>query len=189
MFRDFSFIISTNRKENHTIKSIPPESEIIISTSKPLGKARNDGIKLSTKEWIVIVDDDISFDPIFLNFINQLKSRNTITGLSAYYPSPMVIGRFMLFHRSLYEDVGDFEERSHGDETEWQIRAIMDGYKIIKVPRESVIHIPHKQSKPRGGDWVNLIWLISKHPDFPLFLIKKFFNKMKYSSDKSEYLH
>ncbi len=187
MFNDFSFIISTNRKENHTIKSIPPESEVIISTSKPLGKARNDGVYASHNDWIAICDDDISFDSTFLNFINQLKSRDTIIVLEAYWPSPFGIGRFLLFHRDIFNYVGDFAEKSHGDETEWMIRAIMAGYKLIRIPRESVIHIPHKQSKPKDGDWMNLIWLMSKHPDFPLFLIKKFFNKMKYSSDKSEY--
>lgn len=187
MFNDWSFVISTNRAENHTIKSIPPESEVVISTSYPLGKARNIGVCASHNNWIVIVDDDISFDSIFLNFINRLKSRDTIVGLEAYYPSPFCIGRFLLFHRDIFNDVGDFVEKSHGDETEWMIRAILAGYKLIRIPRESVIHIPHKQSKPKSGDWMNLVWLIGKHPYFPLFLIKKFFNKMKYSSDKSEY--
>lgn len=187
MFDDFSFIISTNRTEIHTIKSIPEGSEIIISTSKPLGKARNDGIKASHNDWIVICDDDISFDSIFLNFVDKLKSKNTITIMDSYWPSPFGIGRFMLFHRSTYDKVGEFVEKSHGDETEWQIRAIFAGYKIIRVPRESVIHIPHKQSKPKDGDWINLVWLMYKHPNFPIFLIKKFFDKMKYSSDKSEY--
>lgn len=187
MFEDFSFIISTNRQKNHTIQSIPKNAEIVVSTSIPLGKARNDGIKASTKDFIVICDDDISFTPIFLSYIDKLKSDDTIIVMDSYWPSPFGIGRFMLFHKSVYDKIGQFVEKSHGDETEWQIRAVMAGYKLIRIPRESVIHIPHKQSKPKDGDWMNLLWLISKHPDFPLFLIKKFFNKMKYSSNREEY--
>lgn len=186
MFNDFSFIISTNRKENHTIKSVPKESELIISTDKPLGKARNTGIRNSHNNWIVICDDDITFNSVFLNFINQLKSKNNIVGLSAYYPSPFVIGRFMLFHRSLYEDAGEFEERSHGDETEFCFRAVKKGYKIICVPRESVIHHPHKKIKPKS-EIPNLLWLLSKHPDFILYVLGLVFTKMKKSSYDEEY--
>jgi len=43
--RDVSFIVPTNRESIHTVKSIPPECEIIIPKSSPLGRARNDGIK------------------------------------------------------------------------------------------------------------------------------------------------
>lgn len=186
MFNDFSFIISTNRRENHTVKSVPPEAGIIISTSKPLGKARNVGIYASHNDWIVIADDDISFDSIFLNFVDKIKSRYTIVGLEAYYPSPFCIGRFLLFHRDIFNCVGDFEERAHGDETEWLYRCVKLGYKIVHIPRESVIHHPHTKVKPRN-EIPNLLWLLKKHPDFILYILRLVFTKMKKSSYDEEY--
>lgn len=186
MFDDYSFIISTNRQQNHTLKSIPSESEVIISTSSPLGKARNDGLHSANNQWLAILDDDITFDSTFLNFVDKLKAKDTIVGLSAYYPSPLTIGRFMMFHRSLYNDVGEFEERAHGDETEFCYRAIKKGYKVVCVPREAVIHHPHTKVKPKS-EIPNLLWLLKKHPDFMLYIMGLVFTKMKKSSYDEEY--
>ena len=183
---NISFIISTNRSKNHTLKSIPLESEIIISKSTPLGQARNDGVKKATKDWIVICDDDIKFSITFIDFISQFTDKNVIIGLAGYYPSPFVIGRFMMFHKSIFNDVGDFAIRSHGDETEWCFRAVKKGYKIIRIPRESVTHIPHTKSKPIS-ETSNLMWLIWKHPDFITYILKLVFTKMKDSSYNEEY--
>lgn len=183
---NISFIISTNRKQNKTILSIPNESEIIISRDIPLGKARTVGIHISQREWIAIVDDDITFDFVFLNFVDKLKSKDTIIGLEAYYPSPFCIGRFLLFHRDIFNDVGGFEEKSHGDETEWIYRAVKKGYKIIRIPRESVIHHPHTKIKPKS-EIPNLLWLIRKHPDFILYILRLVLIKMQKSSYDKEY--
>ena len=183
---NISFIISTNRTSNHTLNSIPTSSETIISTSSPLGRARNDGILQATKEWIVICDDDISFTPTFLNYLSQIADKNTIVGLEGYYPSPFVIGRFMLFHIDTYNAVGPFAIRAHGDETEWCLRAVQKGFKIIRIPRESVTHIPHTKSKPIS-ETSNLLWLIRKNPYFITYILKLTLTKMKDSSYNEEY--
>lgn len=134
----------------------------------------------------MICDDDLTFDSIFFSFINKLKSEKRIVGLQAYYPSPLVIGRFMLFHKSLYEDVGEFEERSHGDETEFCYRAVKKGYEVIQVPRESVTHHPHTKIKPKS-EIPNLLWLLRKHPDFIFYILRLVLIKMKKSSYDKEY--
>ena len=183
---NISFIISTNRDSNHTIDSIPTSSEIIISKSSPLGKARNDGVNRATKDWIVICDDDIFFTSTFLNFILQFTDKNTIIGLEGYYPSPFVIGRFMLFHIDLFNTIGPFAIRAHGDETEFCLRAVQKGFKIIRIPRESITHIPHQKLKPIS-ELSNLLWLIRKNPYFITYILKLTFTKMKDSSYNEEY--
>lgn len=183
---DITFVISTNRDTNQTVNSIPFESKTIISKSSPLGQARNDGIKKVTTNWIVICDDDIEFSSIFINFVCQLADKNTIIGLEGYYPSPFVIGRFMLFNKSVFDSVGNFAIRQHGDETEWCMRAVKKGFKIIRIPRDSVIHTHHIKSKP-VSETSNLLWLIRKHPDFITYILGLIFTKMKDSSYNEEY--
>ena len=183
---NISFIISTNRDYNHTLSSIPTSSETIISKSTPLGQSRNDGVNQATKKWIVICDDDISFTSAFLNFLYQFDDKNTIIGLAGYYPSPFVIGRFMMFHIDLFNTVGPFAIRAHGDETEFCLRAVQKGFKVIRIPRESVTHISHMKSKPIS-ETSNLLWLVRKHPEFITYILKLTFTKMKDSSYNEEY--
>ena len=184
--KDITFIISTNRDTNQTIDSIPPESKTIISNPSQLGQATHDGVKKSTTEWIVICDDDIEFSLTFIDFICQLADKNTVIGLAGYYPSPFVIGRFMLFHIAVFNTIGPFAIRAHGDETEWCMRAVKKGFKVVKIPRESVTHIPHTKSKPIS-ETSNLLWLIKTHPDFITYILKLTFTKMKDSSYNEEY--
>jgi GT2 family glycosyltransferase len=186
-YSNISFVIISNRSSISTITSIPQESEIIISSEFKRGTAHNFGINKTTKEWIIICDDDIKFDHIFLDFVLSLASKDTIVGLQAYYPSPMLIARFMLFHKSAFKDIGNIEEKDHGFETEWLIRAIKKNYKIVAIPRESVIHIPHKKQKPSSGEGSNILWLLKKHPDIILYMLKIVWNKLRKSSLDEEY--
>jgi len=183
---DISFVIPTNRQTIHTINSIPKECEIIILHEKPLGAARNDGISLATRKWIILCDDDICFSENFLGLLQELADEHAIIGLEAYYPSPFVIGRLMMFTKSAWIEIGKFDERAHGDETEWCMRAVEKGYKIIRLSRECVYHYPHKKIKPKT-EFGNLLYLLRKHPRFPLYVLKLIITKMKESSYNEEY--
>lgn len=180
-YSDITFIIPTNRKYLPTIRSIPIESKYLIQRESTRGEARNCGAELATTKYICFCDDDIEFTQQFLDYIISLSNDKTIIGLQAYYPSPFVISRFMFFKRSIWEDVGRLYEVQHGEETEWLIRAIEKNYKIIGVPRESVIHFEHPISKYKN-EYMNLFWLIKLHPTFPIRIIKSIIYKMKYSS-------
>jgi GT2 family glycosyltransferase len=183
MFEKISFVIPTVRSEITTLDSVPRESEIIIVNGiKPLGRARNFGIDMASKDWIALCDDDISFSRSWLRFVCSLARKDRIIGLEAYWPSPFVIGRFMFFHRNAFYNIGYFAEKAHGDETEWCYRALKKGYEIVRLPRQSVKHIPHKRGKK--NELANLLWLCTKHPDFPIYLLREMLLKLRYSSPR-----
>ena len=186
-YNDISFVIITNRSSIQTTYSIPQDCEVIISNKFKRGKAHNVGIEQSTKDWIAIMDDDISFDKVFLNFVISLLHKNRIIGLEGYYPSPFVISRFMIFHKSVFDNIGQFETRNHGFETEWCIRAIQKGYKIIRIPREGVIHFKHNKDKPTSGEGLNILWLLKKQPMYISYIINTVITKLRKSSLDEEY--
>ena len=185
--KDISFVIPSNRELNHTLSSIPEECEVIISSSIPLGRARDDGILKATRPWIVLCDDDIKFSRTFLDLLLELGNKKRIIGLSGYYPSMLPIGRLMFFAKSVWEDIGYFDERPHGDETDWSIRGIEKGYQVVCLPRESVFHFSHTRVKPKT-EFGNLFYLLRKHPWFPLYILRLILTKMRDSSYKKEYL-
>jgi GT2 family glycosyltransferase len=87
----------------------------------------------------------------------------------------------MMFPRSIWDDVGPLHEVQHGEETEWCIRAVEKGYKLIGVPRESVYHHPHAKSEYKK-EYNNLLWLLKLHPTFPFRVLKSVFYKMSRSN-------
>jgi glycosyltransferase involved in cell wall biosynthesis len=180
-FKDITFVIPTNKDVIETLNSIPKGSQIQIRREKTRGSARNAGIEAATTEYIALCDSDISFSEDFLRYVISLTTEKTIVGLQAYYPSPLLISRFMFFKKKIWEDVGSLKEVQHGEETEWLIRALKKGYKLIGVPRESVYHYPHKVSAYKK-EYKNLLWLLRLHPDFTLRIIKAILYKMKKSS-------
>jgi len=186
-YKDITFVIPTNHEYIKTLESIPKESKVNIQREDTRGEARNRGVELATTDYICFCDDDIEFTEIFLKYVLSLVNDRTIVGLQSFYPSPLLISRFMFFKRNIWEDIGGLLEVQHGEETEWEIRALEKGYKLVGVPRESVIHIEHPVSKAKK-EYMNLFWLIKLHPTFPIRIIKTILFKMKHSSyidDKS----
>lgn len=183
---ELSFVIPSNRKTVYTVKSVPKESEIIIPRTSPLGKARNEGIEKATKPWIILCDDDIKFNETFLDLLCELAGEGRIVGLEAYYPSPFVIGRLIMFSKTTWTKIGRFDIKSHGDETEWCMRAIEKDYEIVRLSRSCVYHHPHKKNKPKN-EFGNLFYLLKKHPRFPLYILRLITTKMQKSSYDEEY--
>ena len=183
---EISFVIPSNRKTIHTLKSISKECEIIIPRSKPLGRARNEGISKATKQWIILCDDDIKFSRTFLDLLCEVARERRIVGLEAYYPSPFVIGRLMMFSKNTWLELGEFDIKSHGDETEWCLRAIEKNYEILRLGRNCVYHFSHRKIKPKS-EFGNLLSLIKKHPRFLYYILKLVTTKMQDSSYNEEY--
>jgi len=183
---NITFVISSNRNDIYTTSSVPCLSEIIIPRSSPLGRARNEGIEEATNPWIILCDDDIRFTDTFLNLLCELADKKRIIGLEGYYPSPFVIGRLMMFSKQAWLDIGEFDIRSHGDETEWCMRAVKKGYNIVRLSRSCVYHYPHTKIKPKS-EFGNLFYLLRKHPSFPFYILRLITTKMKESSYNEEY--
>ena len=181
-----SFVIPSNRETIHTLKSIPKECEIIIPRSSPLGRARNEGIDEATKKWIILCDDDIKFSRTFLDLLCEIARERRIVGLEAYYPSPLVIGRLMLFSKATWFELGEFDIKSHGDESEWQLRGAEQNYEIVRLSRSCVFHYPHQKVKPKS-EFGTLLYLFKKHPKFPYYILKLIITKMRDSSYNEEY--
>lgn len=177
---DITFVIPT-KDEAKTLESIPKECQVRIQREKTRGEARNCGIRSATTDYIILCDSDIKFNMLFLEYVMSLTSERTIVGLQAFFPSPLLLSRFMLFKKSIWDDVGSLENRQHGEETEWLIRVLEKGYKLIGVPRESVYHYPHEKSKFKN-EWMNLLWLLRLHPTFPIRILMSIMFKMKHSS-------
>ena len=180
-YKDITFVIPTNRNYISTIGTIPLESKITIQREVTRGEARNKGVELAKTEYIAFCDDDIELSRTFLDYVMSLSNDRTIIGLQAYYPSPFLISRFMFFKRTIWKDVGRLLEWQHGEETEWLIRALEKGYKLIGVPRESVYHHEHSISTYKK-EYMNLLTLIRLHPTFPIRILKSILHKMRHSS-------
>lgn len=178
---DITFVIPTNHKYIKTLESIPKESQVRIQREVTRGEARNAGVASATTEWIAFVDDDIEFTETFLKYVLSLANERTLIGLQAYYPSPLLLSRFLFFKKDIWTNIGGLLHVQHGEESEWEIRALENDYKLIGVPRESIIHIEHPVSKDKK-EYMNLFWLIKLHPTFPIRIIKTILFKMKNSS-------
>lgn len=180
-YSDITFVIPTKcEKFPLTWYSIPERCKYVFRRDKTRGEARNKGAHEVITEYLIFADDDIEFDEQFLDFaLSQLKDK-TIVGLEAYFPSPLIISRFMLMTKETYLKVGDMLPVQHGEETEWLIRAIKKGYKLVKLPREAIYHKKHEKSKYKN-EIKNILWLFYKHPTFFLSIIKNCVKKIRYS--------
>lgn len=62
--KDITFVIPTNKPVVKTVESIPKECSIVECRKYTRGKARTEGVKISTTEWIAFEEVDIKFTPI-----------------------------------------------------------------------------------------------------------------------------
>lgn len=178
--KNITFVIPT-KDSVITLESVPKECQVRIQKEKTRGEARNCGVRSATTDYVVFCDSDIRFSGLFLEYVMSLTNDKTIVGLQGFFPSPLLLSRFMLFKKSIWDDVGELLPIQHSEETEWLIRAIEKGYKLIGVPRESVYHYPHEKSKYKK-EFSNLLWLLRLHPTFPIRVFRSVMFKMKHSS-------
>src|SRR4030067_1382796 len=102
---DITFVIPTNHEYVKTLESIPKESPYFVIREGTRGEARNIGARLAKTEYICFCDDDIEFTEIFLKYVLSLANESTIIGLQAYWPSPLLLSRFMLLKKCIWDDV------------------------------------------------------------------------------------
>jgi Predicted glycosyltransferases len=158
-------VIPTNREENHTLESLPDAVDSVVATEEGLNVARNSGIERAENEWIALVDDDITFPTTLVAWLLDAVHCGHLIGLEDYWPMEYVLGRFMLFHRSLWRSAGGFDEsRPHGGDTDFCLRALDAGASIVRLPRRT---IPHHDSASEFSTATHAEWLwylLRRHP-------------------------
>jgi len=160
-----SVVIPTNREENFTISSTPCWIETVTRRDEGLNIARNRGVEEAENDWIVLADDDITFPTELTAIIVDSMHEKQLVGLEDFWPMEWVIGRFMIFHRSLWETVGGFDEsRPHGGDTDFAIRCDRAGARILPLPRKIIPHHDEITEPSMSGHLEWLWYLLRRHP-------------------------
>jgi GT2 family glycosyltransferase len=166
-FTNVSVIIPTVRDSITTPDTVPSEAEIVIRRDDGLNTARNMGVRAASNDWIVIADDDINFPTETVDEAIQRMDHMTLAGLADFKPLRWIIGRLMIFHRELWEQVGGFDEsRHHGGDTDFAIRIETSGGKILRLDREAVPHFDEdtglSMATVNHFEW--MFYLVRRHP-------------------------
>lgn len=165
IFKTITFVIPTIRDNVKITNSIPADCEVMLEREGNENEARNRGIRNAKTKYIALCDDDINFTPAFLSRCLELAGSTVIVGLEDYYPLRWLISRFMIFTRSDWQRIGIFDESvRHGAETDFCIRAEKLGFKIIRLPRQSVEHVEHPRPAYHKTHLKWLWYLWRRHP-------------------------
>lgn len=164
-YKNITFVIPTNREKIRILDSIPQGCDVRLEREGNENEARNRGIRNARTEYIALCDDDIHFAHDFLDRCLALAKEGLIVGLEDHYPLRWLISRFMLFAKSDWQKIGDFDESvRHGAETEFCIRAEKLGLKIVRLPRSSVFHFEHEKPAYHRTHVKWLWYLWRRHP-------------------------
>lgn len=162
---DASVVIPSNRTQNYTRDSLPEWLDAVVATDEGLNVARNRGVERASGDWIVLADDDITFPTRLTAAVIDSMHRGHLVGLEDFWPMRYVIGRFMIFHRSMWAHVGGFDEsRPHGGDTDFAMRCEKAGAHVLRLPRRL---IPHHDARSSFSTFRHLEWLaylFRRHP-------------------------
>ncbi|MFB6129198.1 MAG: glycosyltransferase family 2 protein [Salinigranum sp.] len=162
---DATVVVPTNRERNITTESLPEWVDVVVATDRGLNVARNRGVEAADGEWIVLVDDDVTFPTRLTAALVDSMHEGHLVGLEDFWPMRYVIGRYMVFHRSLWREVGGFDEsRPHGGDTDFAIRCEKAGGRVLRLPRRLVPHHDSTSefSTAAHAEW--LFYLFRRHP-------------------------
>jgi hypothetical protein len=164
---DTTVVIPTNRPDNHTLESLPEflAADAVIADQDGLNVARNRGIEDADGDWIVLIDDDTTFPTALTATLIDAMHPMHLVGLEDAWPMRWVLGRYMLFHRSLWEQVGGFDEsRHHGGDTDFAIRCESAGARVCRLPRRIVPHHDASGTFDAATHREWLWYLLTRHP-------------------------
>jgi hypothetical protein len=160
-----SVVIPTNRDDNFTVSSTPGWLDPVIRRDNGLNVARNRGVEEAENDWIVLADDDITFPTELTAMLIDSMHEMQLVGLEDFWPMEWVIGRFMIFHRSLWESVGGFDEsRPHGGDTDFAVRCDKAGARVLRLPRKIIPHHDEITEPSTTGHLEWLWYLTRRHP-------------------------
>ncbi|WP_363466236.1 glycosyltransferase family 2 protein [Halogeometricum borinquense] len=162
---DTSVVIPSRDEENYTSKSVPDWLEVVVRTDDGRSVARNRGVEEATGEWIVLADDDITFPTTLTAMLVDSMHTCHLVGLEDFWPMDTLLTRYMVFHRSLWDAVGGFDEsREHGEDSDFVYRCADAGAKIRPLPRNIV---PHHDADTEFSALEHVEWLwylLRRHP-------------------------
>jgi hypothetical protein len=163
--KSVTVVIPTNREENFTTSSTPEWVNTVIRRDDGLNVARNRGVEEADNDWIVLADDDVTFPTELTAMLVDSMHEMHLVGLEDFWPMEWVIGRFMIFHKSLWESVGGFDEsRPHGGDTDFAIRCDKAGARILRLPRKLIPHHDEITEPSTTGHLEWLWYLTRRHP-------------------------
>jgi len=162
---DVTVVIPTNREDNYTLRSLPDGVDAVVATEDGLNVARNRGIERADTDWVVLADDDLSFPARLTATLVDAAHPGHLVGLEDYWPMEYLLGRYLVFHRSLWRAVGGFDEsRRHGGDTDFCLRARKAGASLVRLPRHLVPHHDAASDKP-FDEHVEWLWYLTRrHP-------------------------
>jgi hypothetical protein len=160
-----SVVIPTNRDDNFTVSSTPGWLDTVIRRDDGLNVARNRGVEEAENDWIVLADDDITFPTELTAMLVDSMHEMQLVGLEDFWPMEWVIGRFMIFHRSLWKSVSGFDEsRPHGGDTDFAVRCDKAGARVLRLPRKIIPHHDEITEPSTAGHLEWLWYLTRRHP-------------------------
>lgn len=167
--RDIEIVIPSIKSSVRTLESIPDEIRVHVERDGTLNEARNSGVAKTESDIVAIMDDDIAFEPAYIDFLTDLieEHPDRLAGL-ADDEFGLCLGRTLVFRRELWERIGGFDEtlRSHNGDTDFVVRAHKAGTDIVRIPTSAVDHADHERSiRTRDRAW-RLVYLCAKHPRY-----------------------
>lgn len=162
---DVTVVIPTARESTHTLDSVPEYMAVEIRRDDGLNVARNRGVEAAETEWIALVDDDITFPTRLTAMLVDGMHEWQLVGAEDFWPLRYVIGRYMLFHRTLFDAVGGFDEsRPHGGDSDFAIRCAKAGASVCRIPRRLIPHHDERSSFTTAQHLEWLWYLSRRHP-------------------------
>jgi hypothetical protein len=164
-FDDVTVVIPTAREDNYTLDSLPEFVDYVVARDEGLNVARNRGVERAEGDWIVLADDDITFPTRLTAILLDSMHTNQLVGLEDFWPMEWILGRYMIFHRSMWERIDGFDERRpHGGDTDFAVRVEKAGGTVLRLPRNVIPHHDAESvfSKASHAEW--LLYLLGRHP-------------------------
>jgi len=141
-----SVVIPTLKPSQISLKNyfFPYVTEVIVDSSPGRSKARNHGAKKAHGDFLLFIDDDAKISQeTYVNYILDTFLNHPRTIVCAEHP--VLSTRIMGVRKDLFLSLGGFDETFEtGEDADFGFRAIRENVAIRKIPRELIIHIPHR---------------------------------------------
>lgn len=160
-------VIPTIKEDVLTLDSIPESIPTHVIRTGTLNQARNIGVGKCDSDIVVIMDDDIKFSSEFFEYLINISEPDKLIGL-ADREFGLILGRTMVFFKSLWERLGGFNEKlkSHNGDTDFAIRAHKQGYDVVRLPENIVFHKEHERSVTLYDRLWRILYLSIKYPRY-----------------------
>ncbi|MFB6294994.1 MAG: glycosyltransferase family 2 protein [Candidatus Nanohaloarchaea archaeon] len=195
------------------------ERTTVISLPRNFGHsgAVNIGFANATGEFILLLDDDVTFEPAFTRkLLNRLREEDDAAAVNPHNintggDSPkyrgnrhdgemmLVYGNASLIDREAVEDVGYFDERFFigFDDHEYGRRLVSHGYRIVKESDAVVYHANDPETDPSSPtrffyNTRNQYWTFWKYyplRDAVLFTARIFYKKLGVAAEEGYWWH